>query len=163
MNINDPFDPNKNIWDECGETSSADNRPDHFIDVLESPLEKENQEFLAKRAKEDGPGVGMSRALESSVMKNIFQTDLNRSKFLKAVGSASAFGILSQFIPFHSLHAMADDAKGKIEKKKLKIGFVPITCATPIVAGTRSDSMRSMVSMWRSSRPLVGRSRAISA
>ncbi|MEO0508661.1 MAG: CmpA/NrtA family ABC transporter substrate-binding protein [Verrucomicrobiota bacterium] len=135
MNINDPFDPNKNIWDECGETSSVEDRPDHFIDVIESPLEKENQDFLAKRATQDGPGVGMSRALESSVMKNVFKTDLNRRKFLKGVGCATAYGILSQLLPFNSLHAMAEDAKGKIEKKKLKIGFVPITCATPIVAG----------------------------
>lgn len=135
MNIHDPFDPNRNIWDECGETSAEESRPDHFIDIIESPLERENDEFLAKRAKEDGPGVGMSRALESSVMKNVFKTDVNRRKFLKGVGCAAAYGILSQLLPFDSLHAMADDAKGKIEKKKLKIGFVPITCATPIVAG----------------------------
>ena len=134
-NIKDPFDPNQNIWDECGETTSAENRPEHMIDMIESPVEQENQAFLNKRANESGDGVGMSRALESAVMKNVFKTDLKRRTFLKAVGCTSAFGILSQFMPFNALHAMADDAKGKIEKKKLKIGFVPITCATPIVAG----------------------------
>lgn len=135
MNINDPFDPNTNIWDECGETSSAESRPDHFIDMLESPLERQNQDFLDKRSKESGDGVAVSRALESSVMKNVFKTDMKRRKFLKAVGSAAAFGILSEFIPFQSLHAMTEDARKNIEKKKLKIGFVPITCATPIIAG----------------------------
>ncbi|WOO40230.1 CmpA/NrtA family ABC transporter substrate-binding protein [Rubellicoccus peritrichatus] len=134
-NIKDPFDPNQNIWDECGETTDSDSRPDHFIDMLESPMERENQSFLNKRAQESGDGVGLSRALEGSVLKSIFKTDLNRRRFLKGVGSATAFGILSQFIPIQSLHAMAEDAKSKIEKKKLKIGFVPITCATPIIAG----------------------------
>lgn len=135
MKNNDPFDPNINIWDECGETSSAESRPDHFIDMLESPMERENQDFLKKRSNESGDGVAVSRALESSVMKSVFGTDMKRRKFLKAVGSAAGFGILSQIIPFNSLHAMTEDAKKKIEKKKLKIGFVPITCATPIIAG----------------------------
>ena len=134
-NTIDPFDPNTNIWDECGETTSAESRPDHFIDMLQSPMERENQSFLKKRAQETGDGVALSRALEGSVMKSIFKTDLNRRKFLKGVGSSAAFGILSQFIPFGSLHAMTEDAKKNIEKKKLKIGFVPITCATPIIAG----------------------------
>ena len=161
MNINDPFDPNVNIWMNAARPHNREPSRS-FDDVLESPVEKENQEFL-KRAKDDGPGVGISRALESSVMKNIFQTDLKRRKFLKAVGSASAFGILSQFIPFNSLHAMAEDAKGKIEKKKLKIGFVPITCATPIVAGHALGFYDKYGLDVRSSRPLDGPSLAISA
>lgn len=131
----DPFDPNVDIWNECGETTNSEDRAEHFVDMVQSPKEVENQIFLSKRKKESGDGVAIARSLESAVMKNIFKTDVKRRRFLKAVGSTVAFGMLSQFIPFQSLHAMAEDAKKNIEKKKLKIGFVPITCATPIIAG----------------------------
>lgn len=134
-NFKDPFDPNIDIWNECGETTSSEDRATHFVDMVQSPKETENKRFLAQRAQDTGSGVGISRALESAVMRNIFQTDVNRRRFLKGVGSAAAFGILSQFIPFQNLQAMSEDAQKKIEKKKLTIGFVPITCATPIIAG----------------------------
>ena len=36
-------------------------------------------------------------------------------------------------IPLDSVKAAVKDSIGPLEKSKLKVGFVPITCATPII------------------------------
>ena len=40
---------------------------------------------------------------------------------------------IGSIIPFDKVHAAIVDAKGPLEKTDLNIGFVPITCATPII------------------------------
>ena len=109
-----------------------------MVDLISSKQDIENVQFLEKRKKDfnkDDPGAVMQRAMESSLLHSIFGSDLNRRKMLKAVGAASIFACFSDVFKFDSLHAMTADAMKNIEKKHLKIGFVPITCATPIIAG----------------------------
>ncbi|MEC5400094.1 CmpA/NrtA family ABC transporter substrate-binding protein [Uliginosibacterium sp. H1] len=72
------------------------------------------------------------RTLESAVMRAIFPDDNQRRKFLRAVGSGTALAAVSSLFPFGALEAMAQE-KGPLEKKDLKIGFIPITCSSPIV------------------------------
>jgi nitrate/nitrite transport system substrate-binding protein len=72
------------------------------------------------------------RVLESAAMRAVFPQDADRRRFLQAVGATGAASLLAQFFPFDSLQAMAQ-TKGTIEKKDLKVGFIPITCATPII------------------------------
>ncbi|MEM9724859.1 MAG: ABC transporter substrate-binding protein [Pseudomonadota bacterium] len=137
----DPFDPNVDLWNECNERSADENDPPRSVaDVVKAPdkIDAENSNFLKERQSrfnEEEPASRMVRALESSLMHSVFKTDVNRRKFLKSVGAGTAAGIFSQFIPFEALEAMAQDAMKNMEKTKLKIGFVPITCATPIIAG----------------------------
>jgi len=75
----------------------------------------------------------LARCVESAVMKGLFGTDMNRRNFLRAVGTSTAIAAISQFIPLDKVKAAIVDAKGPLEKKKLNVGFVPITCATPII------------------------------
>ena len=137
----DPFDPDVDLWNECSERSADEESPPTSVaDVIKSTdkIEVENKEFLKKRSQgfnSSEPESRMVRAMESSVLHNVFGTDTNRRKFIKAVGATTAAAMIGQFLPFESLQAMAKDAMKNIEKKKLKIGFVPITCATPIIAG----------------------------
>jgi nitrate/nitrite transport system substrate-binding protein len=72
------------------------------------------------------------RLLEIAVMRALIPNGLARRKFLSAVGASTAAAALSTFFPFGALEAMAQ-AKGKPEKPDLKIGFIPITCATPLI------------------------------
>lgn len=142
MNLhNDPFDPNIDIWNECGERRSDEkSAPTSIADFVVSPKENESRAFLSKRSSEStDPGFVTQRALETSVMKGIFGDDLSRRRFLKAVGASTAYAAIQSLIPFNSLQAMVEDAMKKIEKKDLKIGFVPITCATPIIGGHALD------------------------
>ena len=68
----------------------------------------------------------------SAVMRAMFPQDAARRSFLKSVGAATAAAALSQFFPLKTAtEAFAQG--GPLEKKDLKVGFIPITCATPII------------------------------
>ena len=65
-------------------------------------------------------------------MRALFPEDATRRAFLRTVGASTALAAVSHFLPIGA----ATDAfaqGGTIEKKDLKVGFIPITCATPII------------------------------
>jgi nitrate/nitrite transport system substrate-binding protein len=68
----------------------------------------------------------------SAVMRAMFPQDAARRQFLKAVGASTALAAISQFFPLQTATEVFAQ-KGPIEKKALKVGFIPITCATPII------------------------------
>jgi nitrate/nitrite transport system substrate-binding protein len=68
----------------------------------------------------------------SAVMRQIFPKDAARRAFLKSVGASTALAALSQFFPLKTATEVFAQG-GAIEKKDLKVGFIPITCATPII------------------------------
>jgi nitrate/nitrite transport system substrate-binding protein len=68
----------------------------------------------------------------SAVMRAIFPKDAARRAFLKSVGASTALAALSQFFPIKTATDVFA-AGGAPEKKDLKVGFIPITCATPII------------------------------
>lgn len=70
--------------------------------------------------------------VEAALVKALFPQDGLRRRFLKAVGRRTAMAAIGSVLPIASLQAMAQE-KGAIEKKDLKIGFIPITCATPLI------------------------------
>lgn len=70
--------------------------------------------------------------LEASLMKALFPLDSVRRNFLRAVGANTARAAIMSVLPLGALQAMAQE-KGPLEKKDLKIGFIPITCATPLI------------------------------
>ncbi|MBI1373526.1 MAG: nitrate ABC transporter substrate-binding protein [Phycisphaera sp.] len=72
------------------------------------------------------------RAVENAVIRAIFPRESDRRLFLKAAG-ASAAAILAAYFPMDMAKSMAQDPVKGIEKKDLSIGFIPITCATPII------------------------------
>ena len=71
--------------------------------------------------------------VEASLMKALFPQDALRRNFLRAVGRNTAMAAIGSVLPIASLQAMAQGSKGALEKKDLKIGFIPITCATPLI------------------------------
>ena len=72
------------------------------------------------------------RVLQSAAMRALFPRDAVRRRFLGAVGSSTALAAVSSVMPFGALEAMAQE-KGPLEKKDLRIGFIPITCASPLI------------------------------
>ncbi|MCW5744571.1 MAG: ABC transporter substrate-binding protein [Alphaproteobacteria bacterium] len=72
------------------------------------------------------------RVIERAVVQALFPVDAERRRFLKAVGASTAYAAVASLFPI----ATATDVLaqgGAIEKKNLKVGFIPITCATPII------------------------------
>ncbi|MEW6677978.1 MAG: CmpA/NrtA family ABC transporter substrate-binding protein [Pseudomonadota bacterium] len=80
-----------------------------------------------------GEEAHFERAVESAVVRALFPEDQTRRAFLQAVGAGTALAAISAFFPLDAMKAMAAEG-GPLEKSDLKIGFLPITCATPIVA-----------------------------
>src|SRR5712691_9076471 len=68
----------------------------------------------------------------SAVIRAVFPKDAARRAFLKSVGASTALAALSQFFPLKTATEVFAQG-GALEKKDLKVGFIPITCATPII------------------------------
>ncbi|MDP2027188.1 CmpA/NrtA family ABC transporter substrate-binding protein [Sulfuriferula sp.] len=74
----------------------------------------------------------IGRVVESTVMRALFPEDTARRNFLRAVGVSTAMAAVSSFFPLAAAKALAAE-RAPLEKTDLKIGFIPITCATPII------------------------------
>ncbi|WP_018954850.1 CmpA/NrtA family ABC transporter substrate-binding protein [Thioalkalivibrio sulfidiphilus] len=76
----------------------------------------------------------IDRAVESAVVRSVFEHDeMNRRRFMKLIGGSAFAAVLASVFPMDALKAAVKDSLGPLEKKKLRVGFVPITCATPII------------------------------
>ena len=107
--FSDPFDPTSRRGCRCGHHAS---QADHDLD-----------ESRASR-----------RLIENALLRAVIPHDRQRRAFLRAVGAGTAAAALSSIIPGGAMDALAAGEKsGPLEKKDVKIGFLPITCATPII------------------------------
>jgi nitrate/nitrite transport system substrate-binding protein len=70
--------------------------------------------------------------IEASLVKALFPSEPLRRSFLQAVGRRSAMAAIASVLPIASLQAFAEEKKTP-EKKDLKIGFIAITCASPLI------------------------------
>ena len=70
--------------------------------------------------------------IEATLVKALFPQDAVRRQFLRAVGKSTAMAAIASVLPLGTMQAMAQD-KNALEKTNLKIGFIPITCATPLI------------------------------
>ena len=70
--------------------------------------------------------------MEASLVKALFPADRIRRGFLKAVGANTARAAIASLLPIQALQAMAQEQR-PLEKKDLKIGFIAITCASPLI------------------------------
>jgi nitrate/nitrite transport system substrate-binding protein len=116
MSILKPFDPNQALFTSacsCGQHASS---------------EEHNRASLIS---EDAESIS-ANFIEASLVKALFPSELKRRAFLRAVGSGSALSALSTVLPIGALQAMAQE-KAPLEKKELSVGFIPITCATPLI------------------------------
>ncbi|MBI3516681.1 MAG: ABC transporter substrate-binding protein [Proteobacteria bacterium] len=112
MNVDDPFDPRATLRTTgcaCGRHATA---AEHDAAAPSEP-----------------PYRGL---VEGAVMRALFPVDATRRRFLQAVGATTAAAALDHVFPIATAtEAFAQSAP--LEKKDLKVGFIPITCATPII------------------------------
>jgi len=80
---------------------------------------------------QDAHAIGRS-FMEASLVKAMFPQEPMRRAFLRATGRHGAMAAIASTLPLASLQAMAQEKKAP-EKKDLKIGFIAITCATPLI------------------------------
>jgi nitrate/nitrite transport system substrate-binding protein len=68
------------------------------------------------------------RVVEEAVLRAVVRRDL-----LSLIGRSAALAAVSAIFPLGAAKEAFAQGAGKIEKPKLKVGFIPITCATPII------------------------------
>lgn len=71
--------------------------------------------------------------IEAVAVKAIFPHEPTRRAFLKSVGTGTAMAAIASVLPIASLQEAAALDKLNPEKKEVKIGFLPILCATPLI------------------------------
>ncbi len=137
--LGNPFNPDISIKHETGCSCPTCNG-----DVVDGELNKTiqlNGESNAHATKlaaasetfENSEEV-MDRAIESAIVRGMFgHNEISRRSFMGMVGGGTIAAILGSLLPMDSVKAAVKESMGPLEKKKLKIGFVPITCATPII------------------------------
>lgn len=69
-------------------------------------------------------------AVEQAVEHAVLGHDPVRRSILKAAGAGAVLGSL---FPIRAAQALLQEGGGPLEKKDPKIGFIPITCATPLI------------------------------
>lgn len=77
------------------------------------------------------PG-SLGEAVAASVFRAAIPQAARRRTLLRAVGAAAVIAAIGEAFPLAAATATAEEA-GRIEKPKLRIGFIPITCASPII------------------------------
>ncbi|HSG53977.1 MAG TPA: ABC transporter substrate-binding protein, partial [Paracoccaceae bacterium] len=76
----------------------------------------------------------MERAVESAIVRSVFgHSDIGRRSFMGMMGGGTVAAALASVFPIDKAKAAILDNLGTPEKTDLNIGFVPITCATPII------------------------------
>ncbi len=73
------------------------------------------------------------RLVEAAVLRAVLPDGALRRRFLQAVGASTALAALSTLFPLGAAKEVFAQGGGKLEKSRLKVGFIPITCATPII------------------------------
>src|SRR2546425_3813069 len=75
----------------------------------------------------------LAQAAERAVELAVLGGRRGRREFIERVGTATAGAALASVFPMGAARALAKENPGPREKRDLKIGFIPITCATPII------------------------------
>ena len=111
-NTFDPYNADRPLMLKCA--CGADHAPDQH-DAATVSEERYSRDFI-----------------EATLVKALLPNDRVRRRFLQAVGATTARAAIASLLPMGALEAMAQD-KGPLEKKDLKLGFIAITCATPLI------------------------------
>ena len=120
--FDNPLDPKRRLHPSgcaCGRhINEIEHQRDAQLQLQRAPVESEEKRY---------EGV-----VASAVVRAMFPKDAARRAFLKSVGASTALAAISQFLPLKAATEVFAQG-GAIEKKDLKVGFIPITCATPII------------------------------
>lgn len=73
-------------------------------------------------------------AIENALLHGLFPDPVERRKLLKAIGASTILGALASILPMDTLKALAQERK-PLEKPQITVGFLPITCAVPLIYG----------------------------
>ncbi len=87
--------------------------------------------------KADGNGSAghetrVAQAVDQAVLQTLFPQPMGRRALLAAVGASTLMAAIADAFPLGTARALAQQT-APLEKTKLNVGFVPITCTVPIL------------------------------
>ncbi len=110
--------------------SSSDYRlPHHLTNVCACHAQADCEHHRAT----DGAAL-IDQTIETAVVRALLPNGGTRRRFLRVLGAAGLLAAINEFFPLAAAKALAKEP-APLEKKNLQVGFVPITCATPIIMG----------------------------
>ncbi|HET9714655.1 MAG TPA: CmpA/NrtA family ABC transporter substrate-binding protein [Pseudolabrys sp.] len=119
--FDNPFDPSRSLSSKGCSCGRHTDQAEHERDVAPHPQcvdESEEKRYES--------------VVASAVMRAMFPKDIARRAFLRSLGASTALAALSQAFPLKTATEIFA-APGPLEKQDLKVGFIPITCGTPII------------------------------
>ncbi|MFN4309784.1 MAG: CmpA/NrtA family ABC transporter substrate-binding protein [Ferrovibrio sp.] len=90
----------------------------------------QRQQQLAVAADEE---KRLTNAVDQAVVRALIPNDMTRRRVLHAIGAGTLLAAIEQVFPLATAREVFAQDKGPLEKKDLKVGFIAITCATPII------------------------------
>jgi len=81
----------------------------------------------------------LSNQVDIALVRGLFPDPVLRRTLLKTVSASVLLGALASIVPVDTLKAIAQERK-PLEKAKLNVGFLPITCAAPLIFGEKLGS-----------------------
>ena len=114
----DPYNADRPLMMKCGcgrDHTAAEHQAEGAMHRPALSVESHSRDFI-----------------EATLVKALFPSEPLRRRFLQAVGANTARAAIASLLPMGALEAMAQDT-GALEKKDLKLGFIAITCATPLI------------------------------
>ena len=121
QSIYKPYDPDSAFSSACS----------CGVHASQAQHDAEESRRMEKRASD--PETLSQDFVEATLVRALFPQDSMRRKFLRAVGAGTAMSAISSLLPIQQMQAMAQEKGGSLEKKDVKIGFIAITCATPLI------------------------------
>ena len=124
--LGNPYDANTNLEHNSSSPQILQKTVDN-----ENSVNEDHQHDDFPKTEEDM----MDRAVENAVIRAIFNNnEIDRRRFMKMVGASTAAAVIASIFPLKAAKAIAKEGlKGGLETKDLTLGFIPITCATPII------------------------------
>ena len=86
--------------------------------------------FACDAAPADGTGA-FGEVAQEAVVRAAFPQAATRRALINVLGAGTLFAALDSVFPLAGAREALAQASGAPEKRDLKIGFIPITCATP--------------------------------
>ena len=102
----------------------------HRHSVVDGLCQCGERHFASTSSRQDE----IARGIETALLHGLFPDPILRRTLLRSVGAATLLGTLASVLPIDALTAIAQEKK-PLEKTKLNVGFLPITCATPLIYG----------------------------
>ena len=88
--------------------------------------------FACDSAPTDGTGA-FGEVAQEAVLRAAFPQAATRRALINTLGAGTLFAALDSVFPLAGAREAMAQGGGAPEKRDLKIGFIPITCATPII------------------------------